>query len=44
MDTEDEAPIFWSSDTKIWLIGTVPDVGKEQRQKEKRMSEDEMAE
>ena len=28
MDTEDEAPIFWSSDTKIWLIGTVLMLGK----------------
>ena len=38
-----EAPIFWSSDVNRQLIGKVPDAGKDQGQKEKRASEDEMA-
>ena len=38
-DDEAEAPIFWSSDN-IWLIGKVPDAGKDWGQKEKRGSED----
>ena len=39
---EAEALIFWLSDTKIWLIRKVPDVGKDWRKKEKRTAEDEM--
>ena len=42
-DAEAEAPVFWSSDVNRWLIGKVPDAGKDQGQKEKRASEDEMA-
>ena len=42
-DTEAEAPIFWSSDAESWLIGKVPDSGKDWGQKEKRASEGEMA-
>ena len=38
-----EAPVFWSSDVNRWLIGKVPDAGKDRGQKEKRASEDEMA-
>ena len=38
-----EAPVFWSPDENSWLIGKVPDVGKDSGQKEKRVSEDEMA-
>ena len=41
-DAEADAPVFWSSDVKRWLIGKVPDAGKDQG-KNKRVSEDEMA-
>ena len=34
-DAEDETPIFWPPDTKNWLIGKDPDVGKDWRQEEK---------
>ena len=40
---EVETPIFWSSDVNSWLIGKVPDAGKDWGQKEKRASEDEIA-
>ena len=43
-DAEVEAPVIWSPDANRWHIGKVPDAGKDWRQKEKRMSEDEMAE
>ena len=42
-DAEVETPVFWSSDTNSWLIGKVPDAGKDWGQKEKWESEDEMA-
>ena len=42
-DAEVETPVFWSSDVNSWLIGKVPDAGKDWRQKDKRVSEDEMA-
>ena len=42
-DAEAEVPVFWSSDTNSWLIGKVPDAGKDWGHKEKRASEDEMA-
>ena len=42
-DAEAEAPVFWSSDENSRLIGKVPDAGKDWGQKEKRVSEDEMA-
>ena len=42
-DLEAEAPVFWSPDVNRWLIGKVPNAGKDWRQKEKRASEDEMA-
>ena len=42
-DAEAEDPVFWSSDANSWLIGKVPDAGKDWGQKEKRASEDEMA-
>ena len=35
-------PILWSPDVKNSLIGEDPDVGKDWRQKEKEMTEDEM--
>ena len=28
-DAEAETPVFWSSDTNSWLIGKVPDAGKD---------------
>ena len=37
-----EAPVFWSSDANRRLIGKVPDDGKDWRQKETKVSEDEM--
>ena len=42
-DAEAETPVFWSSDANSWHIGKVPDAGKDWGQKEKRASEDEMA-
>ena len=41
-DAEAKAPIFWPPDAKNWLIGKDPDAGKDWRQEEKRMTEDEM--
>ena len=40
---EAETPILWPLDTKNWLIGKDLDSGKDWRQKEKGMTEDEMA-
>ena len=42
-DAEAESPVLWSSDMKRQLTGKVPDDGKDQGQKEKRASRDEMA-
>ena len=42
-NAEAEAPVFWSLDVNRWLIGKVPNTGKDWGQKEKRASEDEMA-
>ena len=39
-----EAPILRSPDAKNWLIGKDPDAGKDWRQEEKGMTEDEMVE
>ena len=41
-DVEAETPIFWPPDVKSWLIGKEPDSGKDWRQDEKGMTEDEM--
>ena len=41
--TDAEAPVFWSSDANSGLIGKVPDAMKDWGQKEKRVSEAEMA-
>ena len=41
-DAEVEAPILWPPDEKRQLIEKDPDAGKDWRQKEKRVSEDEM--
>ena len=38
----DEAPIHWPPDAKSQLTGKDPDAGKEWRQEEKGMTEDEM--
>ena len=43
VDAETEALVFWSTNANSWLIGKVPDAGKDGRQKEKRESKDEMA-
>ena len=42
IDAEVEAPILWPPDGKSWFIGKDPDAGKDWRQKEKRVTEDEM--
>ena len=39
---EAEAPVLWPPDVKSWLIWKDPDAGKDWRQEEKRMTEDEM--
>ena len=39
-----EAPILWPPDVKNWLIGKDHDAGKDWRQEEKGMAEDEMVE
>ena len=41
-DAEAETLILWPPDTKNWLTGKDPDAGKDWRQEEKGMSEDEM--
>ena len=40
--TDAEAPIFWPPDAKNWLIWKDPDAGKDWRQEEKGMTEEEM--
>ena len=41
-DAEAEAPLLWPPDTNSWLPGEDPDAGKDWRQEEKRVTEDEM--
>ena len=41
-DAEAETPILWPADVKNSLIGKDPDTGKDWRQEEKGMTEDEM--
>ena len=41
-DTEAETPILWLPAGKNWLIWKDPDAGKDWRQEEKGMTEDEM--
>ena len=41
-DTEAETPVLWPTDVKNWLIWKDPDAGKDWRQEEKGMTEDEM--
>ena len=42
-DVEAETPILWPPDAKSWLIWKDPDAGKDWKQEEKRMTEDDMA-
>ena len=42
IDAEAEAPILWPSDVKCQIIGKDPDAGKDWRQKEKGVTDDEM--
>ena len=42
-DAEAEAPILWPPDVKNWLIWKDPDAGKDWRQEQKGVTEDEMA-
>ena len=42
--TDAKAPILWPPDVKSWPIGKDPDAGKDGRQKEKGMTENEMLE
>ena len=41
-DAEAETPVLWPPDGKNWLIRKDPDAGKDWRQEEKGMTEDEM--
>ena len=41
-DVEAETPILWPPHAKSWLNGKDPDAGKDWRQEEKGMTEDEM--
>ena len=41
-DAEAETPILWPPHAKNWLIWKDPDAGKDWRQEEKGMTEDEM--
>ena len=41
-DVEAETPILWPSDVKYWLIWKDPDAGKDWRQEEQGVTEDEM--
>ena len=41
-DVEAKTPILWPPDVKSWLIGKDPDAGRDWRQEEKGMTEDEM--
>ena len=42
IDAEAETPIVWPPDVKNWLIGKDLEAGKDWRQEEKGMTEDEM--
>ena len=41
-DAEAETPILWPPDAKSWFIWKDPDAGKDWRQEEKEVTEDEM--
>ena len=42
-DVEAETPILWPPHAKSWITGKDPDAGKDWRQEDKGMTEDEMA-
>ena len=42
IDAEAEIPVLWPPHAKNWLIGKDPDAGKDWRQEEKGMTDDEM--
>ena len=42
-DSKAETPVLWPPHAKSWLIGKDSDVGRDWRQEEKGMTEDEMA-
>ena len=41
-DAETETPVLWPPDLKSWLVGKDPDAGKNWRQKEECVTEDEI--
>ena len=41
-DAKAETPILWEPDAKSWLIWKDPDAGKDWKQEEKGMTEDEV--
>ena len=41
-DAKAETPILWLPEAESWFIGKDPDAGKDWRQKEKRVAEDEI--
>ena len=41
-DAKAETPVLWPLDVKSRLIGKAPDAGKDRRQEEKGVKEDEM--
>ena len=41
-NAKSEAPVLWPPDVKNWLTGKDPDAGKDWRQEEKGITEDEM--
>ena len=41
-DADAEIPILWPPDANNWFLGKDPDAGKDWRQEEKGMTEDEM--
>ena len=41
-DAEAETPILWPPHAKSWLVGKDPDAGRDWKQEEKGMTEDEM--
>ena len=41
-DAEAETPVLWPLDAKSWIIRKYPDAGKDRRQLEKGITEDEM--
>ena len=42
-DAETEAPILWPPDAKSWLTGKHANAGKDEKQKEKKVAEDQVA-